>query len=174
MERSEEPPLRLFGVLRVLGAYHVEYILIGGFSLAFHGYSRGTDDVDVVPDPAPENLARLWRALSDLEARPRGLDDFRPEELPPFDLQSLLDRGSWFLSTRLGHLDVIQTLQGVPLGDEPWPLLRPGAVEVELEEVGRPFLVAGRDDLIMLKRAAGRPLDLADIAALRLAEGRDE
>lgn len=41
-------------------------------------------------------------------------------------------------------------------------------------EDGLSFLVAGRDDLIMLKRATGRDQDLIDVEALRLAEGRDQ
>lgn len=152
----------------------MDFILIGGFSLAFHGHPRGTDDVDVVPDPAPANLARLWGALVALRATPRDLGDFRAEELPPFDLGSLVDGGSWFLQTELGKLDILQTLDGVPLAEQPWHLLREKAQEVDLEEEGVSFLVVGRDDLIMLKRATGRDQDLIDVEALRLAEGLDQ
>jgi hypothetical protein len=169
-----ELPLRFFELLRVLRRHGVDFILIGGFSLAFHGHARGTDDVDVVPDPSPGNIERLWAALDELRAKPRDLEDFRQAEIPPFDLDSLLRGGSWLLDTDLGSLDVLQTIANVPLGDEPWRLLRERAMEVELEEIGAPILVAGRDDLIELKRAAGRPQDLVDIESLRLAEGRDE
>jgi len=174
LRRPGPPPLRFFELLRLLRDHEVDFILIGGFSLAFHGHPRGTDDVDIVPDPAPDNLSRLWGALVELGARPRDLDDFRVEELPPFDLESLVDGGSWFLQTELGKLDILQTLDGVPLAEQPWHLLRARAQEADLGEEGVSFLVAGRDDLIMLKRATGRDQDLIDVEALRLAEGLDE
>lgn len=168
-----QPPLRFFEILRLLRARGVDFILIGGFALAFHGHPRGTDDIDIVPDPAPSNLERLWAALADLNAEPRDLDEFRSDELPPFDLESLTGGGSWFMRTDFGKLDVLQTLDGIPLSEQPWNVLRSHAAEVAVDEVGS-FLVAGRDDLVMLKRASGRAQDLIDIQSLRLAEGRDE
>ena len=174
MTDDSPPVLRFFDMVRVLRRHDVEFILIGGFSLAFHGHPRGTDDVDIVPEPSPENLRRLWVALGELHAEPRDLGDFRPEELPPFDLGSLIDGGSWFLRTDLGKLDVLQTLDGVPLLEQPWRLLREKAQTVDDSEAGVSFLVASRDDLIMLKRATGRDQDLIDVETLRLAEGRDE
>jgi hypothetical protein len=161
-------------MVRLLRGHDVDFILIGGFSLAFHGHSRGTDDVDIVPDPAPANLERLWAALQELHAEPVDLSEFRPDEVPPFDLESLIAGGSWFMQTDFGKLDVLQTLDGVPVSEQPWNVLRARAQEAELDEVGVPFLVAGRDDLIMLKRATGRAQDLIDVESLRLAEGRDE
>lgn len=172
--QNPRPPLRFFELLRLLRAHAVDFILIGGFSLAFHGHPRGTDDVDIVPDPAPANLARLWRALGELHAEPRELGDLRIDELPPFDLESLIAGGSWFLQTDLGKLDILQTLDGVPLAERPWHLLRERARTVDVGEEELSFLVASRDDLIMLKRATGRDQDLIDIETLRLAEGRDE
>lgn len=173
-ELGQPPPLRFFEILRLLRKHEVDFILIGGFSLAFHGHPRGTDDVDIVPDPAPANLRRLWAALEELRAKPRDLDDFRGEELPPFDLDSLIAGGSWFLQTDLGKLDILQTLDGVPLAEQPWHLLREKARTVDAGEDGLSFLVASRDDLIMLKRATGRDQDLIDVETLRLAEGRDQ
>ena len=171
---SREAPLRFFDILRLLRRHDVDFILIGAFSLAFHGHARGTDDVDIVPDPVPANLERLWAALQELHAEPLDLGEFRPDEVPPFELESLIAGGSWFLQTDLGKLAVLQTLDGVPVSEEPWNVLCARAQEVELDEVGVPFLVAGRDDLIMLKRATGRAQDLIDVESLRLAEGRDE
>ncbi len=78
MSRSPraEPPLRFFDMLRFLREHGVDFILFGDFSLAFHGHPRGTDDVDIVPDPAPANLERLWAALLELGAEPRDLGHF--------------------------------------------------------------------------------------------------
>jgi hypothetical protein len=37
----------------------VEFVVIGGVAVGVHGFVRATRDLDVVPDPAPENLVRL-------------------------------------------------------------------------------------------------------------------
>ena len=57
----EQPlkPLDLLGELHTLG---VEFIVIGGYCLAVHGYVRGTKDVDIVPEPEQANLRRLLAA----------------------------------------------------------------------------------------------------------------
>jgi hypothetical protein len=157
-------------LLRVLREHDVDFVLIGGLSVAFHGVRRGTDDIDIVPDPDPPNLERLWSALQTIAAEPRGLDEFRREEWPPFTLESLHAGGSWLLRSDLGWLDVLQDVKGV----DDYALLRERAVEVTHPDIGPPIWIASRNDLITMKRAAGRDLDLADIQALRMAEGLDE
>src|SRR5437867_2409925 len=107
-------PLDFYALLRVLLERDVEFVLIGGFALGFHGAPRGTRDVDIVPDPDPVNIARLWGALEALEACPVEDAEFRPEEMPvPFGHAGLLERGNWALHTRLGRLDVMQWVTGV-------------------------------------------------------------
>jgi hypothetical protein len=49
-------------------------------------------------------------------------------------------------------------------GAAPFAQLRERALVIALD--GHPIPIAGRDDLISMKRASGRPVDLADIAAL--------
>jgi hypothetical protein len=46
----------------------VQFVVIGGVAVGAHGYVRGTEDLDLVPDPDPENLKRLAGTLSKLEA----------------------------------------------------------------------------------------------------------
>lgn len=169
---SRPPPLRFFDVLRTLRAHGVEFVVIGGFALGFHGAERATKDVDVVPKPEEENLTRLWRALEELEAEPQGLEDFRPEEMPvEWGLEGLIaGGGNWILHTRFGRLDVMQWVEPFDSYDE----LRADAVEEYVEEVGATLLVAGFDDLIAMKEVAGRDQDRIDIAALRMARGLQE
>jgi hypothetical protein len=173
MSRHEGEPsvLDFYGLLRELCEHDVEFVLIGGFALGFHGAPRGTKDVDIVPDSTPANLARLWEALHALEARPSEHGDFRPEEMPvPFTPEGLLEGGNWSLDTRRGRLDVMQWVAGVESYDE----LRARAVKDEPPEIGRPIWIAGRDDLVTMKEEAGRPQDLIDIRALMIAEGLEE
>lgn len=103
-------PNRFFDLLAVLGRHRVEFVLIGGFALAFHAVVRATNGIDIVPEPSVENLTRLWEALAELEAQPGDLGDIRPEELPlPWTRGSLIESGSnRILGTRLGRIDVMQ------------------------------------------------------------------
>ena len=170
---AEPPaPLRFFDLLRTLRAHDVEFVLIGGFALAFHGAPRATKDVDVVPKPGAENLARLWRALEALDAEPQGLEDFRPEEMPvEWGLEGLIaGGGNWIVHTRRGRLDVMQWVEPFESYDE----LRANAVEEYVAEIGSTILVAGLEDLIAMKEAAGRDQDLVDVTALRMAHGLEE
>jgi len=66
----------------VLCEHQVEFVLIGGFAVALHGYVRATKDIDIVPEPSPENLTRLWRALTAIDATAAELEEFHPEEMP--------------------------------------------------------------------------------------------
>jgi hypothetical protein len=148
-------PLLFYDLLRVLREHEVDFVLIGAFALAFHGAPRGTKDVDIVPDPQPENIAKLWQALEALDATP---------------LDGLPAGGNWVLHTRFGRLDVMQWVAGVDSYDE----LRARAVVDEPPEIGLPIAIAGRDDLVTMKEEAGRDQDLIDIRALRMAEGLEE
>jgi hypothetical protein len=172
VSESSATPLRFFELLRTLVAHDVEFIVIGGFALAFHGAPRATKDVDVVPAPGRENLTRLWEAVEELEAKPGELEGFRPEEMPlEWSLESLVaGGGNWILHTRHGRLDVMQWVE--PFSD--YAELRAGAVEQHVDEAGGTILVAGIDDLIAMKEAAGRDQDLIDITSLRMARGIEE
>ena len=50
--------------LRLLEAHRVDYMIVGGYAVAYHGFPRFTKDIDVFFSHAPENLRRLQAALS--------------------------------------------------------------------------------------------------------------
>lgn len=159
---GEEAAPRMLRPAQLLGALHrrgVAFVVIGGYSLAAHGYIRATKDIDIVPDPDGENLSRLADALKALQARV-DLGDIDPDELgiEP-DAAGLASGGNWVLQTRFGRLDVMQDVRGV----RDYEHLRAGAVNV------RGTLFAGYEDLISMKSASGRPEDLRDIAAVQAA-----
>jgi Nucleotidyl transferase of unknown function (DUF2204) len=160
------PELDIQGLLEQLAAAAVDYIVIGGVAVGFHGYVRATKDLDVVPRPSRENLERLASLLRSLNAELDGAGDFDAGELPdPLDPAILAQGGNWVLQTRLGRFDLMQWQ-----GDrELWEMLSPAAVEVDLD--GVPVKVAGYEDLVALKGEAGRPGDIEDLERLRQARG---
>jgi predicted nucleotidyltransferase len=158
--------LDIRGLLQELVAEEVDFLIIGGVAVGYHGHVRATKDVDVVPAPDPANLERLTRVLDRLEAEVEGAEDFGANELPdPLDPAVLGEGGNWVLSTRLGRLDIMQWI-----GDEAlWQRLAPTAIEDEVG--GLPIKMVSYEDLVALKKLAGRPEDLADLQ--RLLEARE-
>jgi hypothetical protein len=150
-------------ILRTLLAREVEFVVIGGLAVGAHGYPRGTKDVDLVPAPDEENRRRLYVALSELGAEPLEAGDFKAEELPvPFAPEGLDEGGNWALRTRAGRVDVLQWIPGI---DNGYRELRANAIEADVPEVGC-VLFAGYEDLVTMKRTAGRPEDELDLRRL--------
>lgn len=161
------PELDIQKILEELVKGEVEFLIIGGVAVGYHGHIRATKDVDVVPAPDSENLGRLARVLQDLGARVEGADEFAEGELPdPLDPTALELGGNWVLSTRLGRLDVMQWIGDAAL----WPDLEPHAIEDQVS--GLTIKIVGFDDLVRLKEMAGRPEDLIDLQ--RLQEARED
>lgn len=151
--------LRPRALLEALNDHGVDFVVIGGFSLAVHGYVRGTKDVDIVPAPNGPNLGRLAAALRALDARV-DVGDMDADELgiEP-NAAGLGAGGNWVLVTRFGRLDVMQDVPGL----RDYRQLSAGAVDVD------GVLYAGYDDLVSMKSASARPEDLRDIGALEAA-----
>lgn len=150
-------------MLAVLDAHGVDFIVIGGVAVIAHGYPRLTIDVDILPSPDRGNLARLAAALRELGAHAVGSHG----EPLPLDLShpDSLAVGNYFLSTDAGALDLFN-------GPHPdlkrYRRLAGDAIDVRLE--GLTMRIVSKDDLLAMKREAGRPKDLADIAALTEVE----
>ena len=84
------PELDIQGIFRALDREGVEFLVIGGVAVGFHGFVRATKDVDIVPSPEPQNLERLARLLAALDAQIEGAEEFEGEELPdPLDPDAL-------------------------------------------------------------------------------------
>jgi hypothetical protein len=162
------PALKAPDLLRTLHRHGVEFVVIGGFSLAAHSAARATKDLDIVPEPSRANLRRLLKALEDLDAAPEALEDFKPEEILELSLENLELGGNWILRTRFGRLDVMQYVEGI----RDYRRLREGAIQPEIEMLDEPTHFAGLDDLIAMKTAAGRDQDLIDIDTLERSRRR--
>jgi hypothetical protein len=158
LEGPEDAAPNARAILEALGRHRVEYLLIGGFAVNVHGYPRLTRDVDILVRPSERNYSRLAEAIADLDP------DWR---LPGDRDPKTLDRIGWGFGefarfhTPHGLLDAHRALESMRASyDE----LEHRAIIAEVANLR--VKVLGYDDLIRIKRAAGRPQDLADIAAL--------
>lgn len=153
-------PERIFTALDAAG---VEYVVIGGVAVQAHGHARTTRDVDVVANPTADNLRRLAEALGGLDARLLGVDAHLLG-IDPADPRDLAAGANFTLATQAGRLDV-WTDPAELKGSPGWEQLRGRALEIDLGGK-QPLPVAGLDDLLSMKRAANRPRDREDVAAL--------
>jgi hypothetical protein len=152
-------------LLLALRHAQVRFVIIGGIAVGVHGYVRATKDLDIVPDPDPENLARLAALLRELDAEHVGVADFAPDEFPyaPTDPEQLAQGTNFRLETRLGPLDIMQWVAGIE-SDPAYATLAREAITVPFR--GEQLLVCGLDHLRAMKLAAGREEDLRDLREL--------
>jgi len=153
-------PLNIELLFTTLGRHRVQFVLIGALGATLHGFPRVTWDADITPERGAENLERLAAALRELDAR---IFTDREPDGAPFDCSPLrLARAdTWNLITRAGRLD----LAFVPSGTSGFDDLASHAVRFEL--YGHSLLVAGLEDIIRSKEAAGRPKDRQDVEVMR-------
>jgi predicted nucleotidyltransferase len=154
------PELRLESLLGRLARAEVDFVVVGGVAVAFQGYGRSTKDLDITYATDAENLRRLGDVLIGAHARLRGITEDAP--FVPDD-RTLARTRLLTLDTDDGGLDLLADPPGAP----PYDTMRDRADRVDLD--GIVIAVAALDDLLAMKRAAGRPQDLADIEALEVA-----
>jgi predicted nucleotidyltransferase len=147
-------PQRILGLLTARG---VDFVLVGGYAAVLHGSPRVTRDLDLCYATDSANLRALGKVLTELHARPAA-----PDADLPFvaDERTLAQVELLTLETDAGRLD----LMTAPAGSPGYERLRSNAARYEVG--GFLVKVAEIDDLLLMKAAAGRPKDLADIAEL--------
>jgi hypothetical protein len=153
---ASETPLDAERILRALAEHDVDYVLIGGLAVQTHGHVRTTNDADLIPAPDPANLERLGAALRSLDAQVLNPG----EEGTAVDAKMLQRSTIWQFATRDGGIDVMHEVPGA----RPYAELSGRALHARLGDVEVP--VVDLDDLIQMKLACGRPVDVADVAAL--------
>lgn len=155
---GEWPDFDVRELLKRLTSAGVDFVIIGGVAVVLLGSARMTRDLDIVFAPDPTNLEALGGVLVDLGASLRGVE----EDLPFVPDATTLDRVEVLtLNTSAGWLDLHRRPQGAPSYER----LRKRAERLMIGEMA--VLVASLDDMIAMKRAAGRPRDLADIEELQ-------
>jgi hypothetical protein len=152
--------------LATLQRYGVEFVVIGGVAARLWGSPTMTNDVDICYSRDRGNLQRLAAALEDLDARLRDVDDDVPFRL---DSTTLANGQNFTFTTRLGPLDIL----GTPAGVRDFGELAVNAVSFDFGN-GVTVRVCDLQDLIRMKRAAGRPKDRIEVEVLTaVSEERD-
>ncbi|MBD3160507.1 MAG: hypothetical protein GF346_00175 [Candidatus Eisenbacteria bacterium] len=162
-------------VLEALNRANVRYLVVGGVAVVLHGYLRTTADLDLVVQLERENTLRAIEALTRLGYRSR----------TPVDPASLADaetRAQW---VREKNLRVFSMWSPSHPGfevdlfvEEPFDFeeVYGRSLHVPLERIEA--TVVALDDLVAMKKRAGRPLDQQDVQALDSlrseSEGRDD
>ncbi len=135
----------------------MRFVLVGGLAVNAWGYLRATRDVDFVPDPSPENLAKLDALLRDLG----GKVDVGGDLLDANAISTFLRTGDRTLvATDFGQVDVLQGLPQVPS----FEALDEDAEEVDLD--GLLVRVCSLEHLLEMKRSSDRDRDRDDLRAL--------
>jgi hypothetical protein len=127
----------------------VEYLIVGGYALAFHGAPRFTGDLDLLVEATPENADRILAALADFGFGDLGLsvEDFTtPDRVIQFGVPPV-------------RVDVMTSISGVS-----WEQASADRVAGSYGDLAVYFI--GRESFIANKRASGRARDLADLEDL--------
>ena len=147
-----------------LDRHHVDYLLIGGLAVSLHGVERATMDVDITVAMNSDNLAHLAEAARELKLAP----------VLPVPLESLNDLEllrQWHAERNLEAFALrTPDLAGVTVDVLLFPQVEFSgmAKRATVISVANTVIhVVSIDDLIALKQAVGRPIDLSDIEHLQ-------
>lgn len=153
--------LELFSALT---RHHVDYVLIGGLAVSLHGVERATMDVDITVAMTTDNLTQLIEAAKDIQLAP----------VLPVPLESLGNLEllrEWHKERNLEAFALrTPELTGVTVDVLLFPPVEFSGMTQRAEIIdisGTPIRVVSIDDLIALKQASGRPIDMTDVEHLK-------
>ena len=142
-------------LLSSLNANDVKYLLIGGYAVGYHAQPRVTKDLDIFVRTDLANAEALLKALREFHAPVEG-----------FTAADLVEKGKFL---RFGRppvaVDILPEIDGISF-DDAW---KNHVTRLIDPESGLKATIISGQDLITAKLAAGRPQDLADVAAIKKA-----
>ena len=137
-------------LLRALSDAGARFLVVGAYAVSFHSEPRATGDLDIWVDPAPDNGARVYRALAAFGAP---LSELSESDLSTPDVV-------FQIGVAPRRIDIMTSITGMDFGDA-WP------TRTEAAYGGVGFPVIGIDALMKNKQALGRAKDLVDLDLLR-------
>jgi predicted nucleotidyltransferase len=152
-------------IFRELNRLRIDYLVVGGLAVNFHGVPRMTYDIDLMILLEDENVSKLVSKLTDWGYRPK-------VPINPIELADEAKRNSWIKEKRMKAANFYSEIS--PIGeidiviDSPVPYseLKSRAVMIEIE--GERIPTVSIHDLIRLKQKTGRKQDVADIEYLKM------
>lgn len=156
--------LDYLGIFRKFNEEGIRYLVVGGVAMNLFGVPRATYDIDILIDLEDDNISALMRLMKEWGFKPKvpvNIMDFtdkakRDDWIKTKNMKAFnLVNARWALS----EIDIIID---APVG---YAEARKRAKKITVQ--GVPIPVISIDDLITMKRAAGRELDKADIQYLR-------
>jgi hypothetical protein len=141
----------------LLNASGVEFLIVGGYAVAFHGAPRFTGDLDILIHPTLDQVQRALAAIEEF--------GFPSKQAAAQDV--LGQRSILQLGRQPVQIHVMTNISGVDW-QTAWNSRRQGFY------AGVPVFFIGREALVANKQAAGRAKDLADVEALRLSQDSRE
>lgn len=144
--------------VKLLNLHRVEYMIVGGYALAFHGKPRHTGDLDIWINISEENAQKLLRVIKDFGLASMGFtkDDFmKPGYISQIGYPPL-------------RIDILNTIDGVEFHEA-----RAKMMKVQIEH-DLTVSYIGLDDFIKNKMASGRSQDLTDIKEIQKKQGLKE
>ena len=148
-------PLDFRELLEEFAREEVEHLIVGGYAIAFHARPRATKDLDLLLRGTVENLDRAAAALARFGAPGNVVSAIR----------SMQETDVVYLGQPPLRVDLLRMIDGVDT-----EAVFAHAVTGQWDGVA--IQVIGLDDLIVNKRAAGRPQDLADVRVLERVRAR--
>jgi predicted nucleotidyltransferase len=137
-------------ILQLLIEAKVDFLLIGAYAVAAHGYPRSTGDIDIWINPTPENAKKTYDTIVKFGA-------------PLFDLQveDLYKIGNVFqIGIAPRRIDILTGISGVIYSEA-----KEDFIELELYGMTLPFI--SLEKLIRNKEATGRDKDKIDLNNLK-------
>ena len=135
--------------IELLNSHKVEYLVVGGHAVAFHGYPRYTGDIDFLVRPTEENVSRIVAVLESFGFS--GVQELKTSLTQPDKIVQL--------GVPPNRIDILTSASGVDF-EEVWKQ----AISAELDGLLVRFPDLG--SLLKNKRASGRAKDLADVDEL--------
>lgn len=140
-------------LLRAFNDKNAEYLLIGGYAVMFYTEPRYTKDLDLWVRASPKNAKRVYSALREFGAPLSGLSE-----------GDFTEEGYYYqMGVPPVRVDIFMSVPGLEF-DQAWPRRK------QIDFDGVPVNLISKPDLVTVKRASGRHIDLHDVDQLLHSE----